>query len=361
MPVTVQDIHVMGEPNLHTSAYGAQLLYGVDVSAYQPNFDFAACRREGFDFAFIKSTEGTTWRSAYFHDQLARARAAGLLVAAYHYVRGDDVAGQLRNILGVVSRDVPVILDVEYGAGSITSVRALVDALNDAGYRTPLVYIPLWYWRDHMGSPDLRGLPPNWHSRYPDNVVRRKESFVLGDEYWPMFGGLSTLIAQFTSALAVANYPNGRIDGNAYRGTRDELSALLNGDDVGLTAEEHAWLEDAMRRTQQMHMNSFLSFDPITNPPPHWSAGGNLSFLDEKLNEALQRALKPVLTALTELTDDEVNIITAVRAQPTGGQVAVPELAQALSGLLGDDIAAALGRRLLGLNDSTSSVEDGAP
>lgn len=207
------------------------MLYGIDVSAYQPNFDFAAARREGYDFAFIKSTEGTGWRSAYYVAQVKQARASGFLVAAYHYVNGSDVAGQLANIRAMVSTDTPVILDVEAGAGGIGSIRALNSALNQAGYRTPLIYIPRWYWQGTMGSPDLTGLPPNWHSRYPDNVVRRKEGFALGAEYWPSFGGIHTEVAQFTSSLAVGNYPSGRIDGNAYRGTRAQLEALLNGDD----------------------------------------------------------------------------------------------------------------------------------
>jgi hypothetical protein len=212
------------------------VIYGVDVSAYQPNFDFAACRREGYDFAIIKATEGTGWKSAYYRAQVERARAAGLLVAAYHYVRGSDVAGQVNNIKSMVSTDMPVILDVEDGAPPIGVIRQLNAAVNAAGYRTPLIYIPRWYWSGVMGSPSLAGLPPNWHSRYPDNAVRRKESFTLGAEYWPTFGGLPTVIAQFTSSLAVANYPTGRIDGNAYRGTREQLAALLGGqeeNDVG--------------------------------------------------------------------------------------------------------------------------------
>lgn len=214
------------------------MLYGVDVSAYQPHFDFSAAAREGFDFAILKATEGTGWKSYYYHDQLARARAAGLLIAAYHYVRGSDVAGQLANIQSMVSTDVPVILDVEAGAGSIASIRALNRALNEAGYRTPLIYIPYWYWTGTMGSPDLTGLPPNWHSRYPDYVVRRKEGFNLTPAYWPSFGGIHTEVPQFTSSLAVANYPNGSIDGNAYAGTRNDFAALLNGAVAVIEGEE---------------------------------------------------------------------------------------------------------------------------
>lgn len=214
------------------------MIYGVDVSAYQPDFDFLAAAAEGIDFAFIKATEGTGWRSNYYVDQAQTARYAGLLVAAYHYVRGSDVTGQLDNIRSMVSTSTPVILDVEAGAGDIGSIRALNRALNEHGYQTPLVYIPRWYWISTMGSPDLTGLPPNWHSRYPDNEVRRKDGFTLGPEYWPSFGGIHTLVPQFTSSLAVANYPSGRIDGNAYAGTRNDLAALLDGVATVIEGEE---------------------------------------------------------------------------------------------------------------------------
>ncbi|ACU39459.1 glycoside hydrolase family 25 protein [Actinosynnema mirum] len=208
------------------------MIYGVDASNHQPHFDFAAARRDGIDFAFLKASEGTTFRDPNFARHLAAARAAGMLTAAYHYVRGDDVRGQLAIIRSAVDTHTPVILDVEDGAGPLASIRELSAALVAAGYRTPLIYLPQWYWSGRMGSPDLSGLPPLWHSRYPDNVVRRKEQFALGDEYWPSFGGLRTEIAQFTSSLAVANYPSGRIDGNAYRGSREELAALLEGEVV---------------------------------------------------------------------------------------------------------------------------------
>lgn len=120
-------------------------------------------------------------------------------------------------------------------------------------------------------------------------------------------------------------------------------------DMAGLTPEEHAWLEDSMRRIQQMHINGWEPFDPIADPPPGWQTGGDLSFLDRKLAEAVA----PVLKALAGLTDGETRIIEAIRAQPTGGQVDVPTLAALLREGLGDELAAALGRRLIRSDDGS--------
>lgn len=213
------------------------MIYGVDVSAYQPGFDFGKAKEEGIEFAIIKATEGSTWASPNFRDQVGRAQRAGMHVSAYHYMRGDDVAGQLANVRRMVPVGMPCIVDVEDGAGSLSAIRSLVSRLRDEGYPQPLIYLPQWYWSGRMGSPSLAGLPPLWHSRYPDNVVRRKEQFALGAEYWPSFGGLNTAVAQFTSSLAIANYPNGRIDGNAFRGTVAEYRSLMEGNDV-MTPQE---------------------------------------------------------------------------------------------------------------------------
>jgi lysozyme len=299
------------------------VIYGVDVSAYQPSFDFAACRREGFDFAIIKSTEGTGWKSSYFATQLRQARAAGLLVAAYHYVRGSDVSGQLANIRSMVGVDVPVILDVEDGAGSIGSIRELNAALNRAGYRTPLIYIPRWYWSGAMGSPDLRGLPPNWHSRYPDNTVRRKEGFALGPEYWPSFGGLHTEIAQFTSSLAVANYPNGRIDGNAYRGTREQLAALLGGEEEDMATGADVWNEKIESRNYAQ--------DGYKPEAKAWLLGADYN-AGQSWATALRVEAKLDLLA-NQISDDEANVIAAVRAQKAVVDMTDEQVQALLSGL----------------------------
>ncbi|GGP53073.1 glycoside hydrolase family 25 protein [Saccharothrix coeruleofusca] len=308
------------------------MIYGVDVSAYQPGFDFAAARREGIEFAIIKATEGATWRSPNYHDQLGRARSAGMLVAAYHYMRGSDVGSQLANIRAMVSTDTPVILDIEDGAGTLASIRALVDELRRAGYASPLIYIPRWYWQGRMGSPNLSGLPPLWHSLYPDNVVRRKEQFALGPEYWPSFGGLHTEIAQFTSSLAVANYPNGRIDGNAYRGTREQLAALLEGDILPSAQEIAKAVLDEMEQRR---------YDTDGDGQPDRSIVNNTiqGMWSAQSAEATSRRVEVKLDAHAgDLTEDETNLLAALRASN--------EVSTAAAAAQGSDAPAANARRI---------------
>lgn len=203
-------------------------IFGIDVSHHQGgSLNFQGLRLDGIEFAFLKATEGAGFVDSRFFTNLRKARDAGMLVGAYHYVReGTSVQAQAANVRRVVPTDVPVILDVEDGSGTLPRVRTFVGLLRDAGYRVPLLYLPRWYWQ-RLGSPDLTGLPPLWSSRYPDNTVDDlvDEFARVPSHYWTGYGGLDVAVLQFTSSARVAGYAP--LDANAFRGTREQLSTLL--------------------------------------------------------------------------------------------------------------------------------------
>jgi glycosyl hydrolase family 25 len=207
--------------------------FGLDISHHQDiKLDLAQCRREGVEFVFIKATEGSGFVDSDFKPNLAEARAAGQLVAAYHYVKDNATStAQVQNVLRTVPKDVPVIPDVEANSGGIQLTRDFVSALRSAGYSVPLLYLPRWYWQQ-IGSPDLRGLPSLWSSRYPDKTQRSLEAGLAAvpASYWNGYGNLDVAVLQFTSTAKVAGYAP--LDANAFRGTRDQLAELLGGEDM---------------------------------------------------------------------------------------------------------------------------------
>lgn len=202
--------------------------FGLDISHHQDlGLDLAQCRREGIEFVFLKSTEGASFVDNEFAANLAEARNAGLLVAAYHYLKADaSAAAQVANVVRVVPKSVPVIPDVEANSGGIALVRDFVTRLRAAGYRVPLLYLPRWY-HQQIGSPDLRGLPSLWSSRYPDNVVGTLQSewAQAPASYWNGYGGLSVAVLQFTSSARIAGHQP--LDANAFNGSRDQMIQLL--------------------------------------------------------------------------------------------------------------------------------------
>jgi lysozyme len=208
-------------------------IYGVDVSGYQPNFDFAQCRAQGFDFAVIKATEGSNYINPSYSKQLQASVNAGLLTCSYHFVHATDVPGQLAELERYVDRRYPVWLDSEMdGSGEYNASVQLHDQARRDGWNVVGDYFPRWFWSS-IGSPNLVPLGALWSSGYPTSRTGAAVDIYAaagGDSGsgWAAYGGSSPVLWQFTDAATVANYT--RIDADAFRGTRDQLAALLQGD-----------------------------------------------------------------------------------------------------------------------------------
>ena len=213
--------------------------FAIDISHHQDKaLDLARARADGCELVIIKAGEGSTFVDPDFVANLAEARAAGLLVAAYWYQRSSATAAQhVAKIKATVPADVGVIVDVEANGGGVDLTREIVRQLGAAGYRTPFTYIPRWYWQQ-LGSPSLAGLPPLWSSRYPDNVVGvlAAEWAAVPASYWDGYGGLPVGLLQFTSSARIAGYAP--LDASAFRGTRDQLAAVIGGATLTPLSEE---------------------------------------------------------------------------------------------------------------------------
>jgi lysozyme len=80
---------------------------GVDVSTWQhPDgkaIDWHEVALAGYSFAIVKATQGTTWVNPWLDRDLDDARAAGLLVGAYHfYELGVNPEAQADHALGML-------------------------------------------------------------------------------------------------------------------------------------------------------------------------------------------------------------------------------------------------------------------
>ena len=157
--------------------------YGVDVSAHQGTIDWPAVAGDGVSAAYLKATEGATFRDPAFARNWQQARAAGLRVGAYHFFtlcRGG--AEQAANLLGALdgvegrrdTRSLPVVVDLELsGNCSARPPRATVqrelDAFVDAverGTGRPVRYYVLNSW-------DAKYPPKRDRQRWVRSIVVR--------------------------------------------------------------------------------------------------------------------------------------------------------------------------------------------
>lgn len=181
---------------------------GVDVSEHQAGLEIA-----GVDFAVLRTTDGT-YQDRAFAGFVASARANGVPVAAYHYLRapseGTSVAEQVNAALDVLEGvRLPMWLDVESPAGlSLDDVTDAHRHFRAAGVDVAGVYTTAAYWRRHMLLADVGRFGRLWLAAWGDNPAVEwppaggpaPRLAVPGEGDWPRpFGMPEPAVWQFTS------------------------------------------------------------------------------------------------------------------------------------------------------------------
>lgn len=123
---------------------------GMDVSGWQGQVDFAKAKANGYLFAFIKATQGTSIKDIWFVNHWAESKAAGVLRGAYHYFEpGVDGVAQADWFTSVVgpheSGDLPCVLDWESPSkgptiSDLTNALAFLRRVETLHGKAPIIY-----------------------------------------------------------------------------------------------------------------------------------------------------------------------------------------------------------------------------
>ncbi len=211
-------------------------LHGVDLSEHQDGMSLKRAASEGIDFAIIRTTDGT-YKDRCYRSHLEDAESAGLVTAAYHYLRnpseGTTVAQQVQASLEVMGdKKRPVWIDVETPAGlHVDHIRQCKQEFERHGVRVigAYSYVPYWEGRISPHEPDSHEFGAFWVAAYGRNPYGKPRDIYPGDRHqqwdYPL-GNQKPAMWQYGSNAQVAGYS---VDINAYRGTKAELRALLSG------------------------------------------------------------------------------------------------------------------------------------
>ena len=211
-------------------------LFGVDVSEHQDGMSLAQAKREGVEFAIIRTTDGTH-RDRCYRSHLEDAESAGLVTAAYHYLRnpseGTTVAQQVQASLEVMGdKKRPMWIDVETSAGlHVDHIRQCKREFENHGVRVigAYSYVPYWEGRISPHEPDSHEFGAFWVAAYGRNPYGKPRDIYPGDQHrqweYPL-GNQKPALWQYGSNAQVADYS---VDINAYRGTKAQLRALFSG------------------------------------------------------------------------------------------------------------------------------------
>lgn len=310
-------------------------IFGVDVSEHQNGMSLAQARREGAEFAFIRTTDGTH-RDSCYRSHLDDAEGAGMITAAYHFCRrpneGTSVAAQVDASLAVMGdARRPVWLDVETPGGFTGQLVGEFQAeFERRGVRVVGAYSYVPYWEGSMigGEPDSHQYGSFWVAGYPTTqggTPAQIYSAVGGDgarQWSHPLGNQLPKIWQFTDRATVAGH---QVDANAFRGSADELRSLITGGSTA-TSQEDDMTPEQSQKLDEIHyqlLNKWPQlgnltlvdavsrlcdqvFGPGKTPTGDWSYTG-WPFLGDKTPVdaigTIQKHLTEITTAVKALTD----------------------------------------------------------
>lgn len=136
--------------------------------------DLGAIRAAGIGAWIAKATEGLTYDDPAFAAFVVRGRAAGLLMGAYHFLRGahpgeveaDEFLRDTRALRAVA----PMLLALDWEANDApaANARAFVQRVHDVTGRWPVVYTGVPFARSKLGNvaDPVLGQCPLWYAAY---------------------------------------------------------------------------------------------------------------------------------------------------------------------------------------------------
>lgn len=212
-------------------AQAAGSVQGVDVSKYQHDdggtINWAAVKRSGQAFAFVKATGGSNRVDPWFAREWASARRASLVRGAYHYAdpssNPEAQAALVVHTVGTTREagNLGIVLDLEDDGGLAPAALArwthrFLDAVEARTGRTPILYTYIYFWQHAMANNRTFGAYPLWLARYAD----KPPAPVAGWSQWTFW--------QHSSSYKVAGIV-GAVDHSYLCCSAGTLAALADG------------------------------------------------------------------------------------------------------------------------------------
>ena len=203
-------------------------LRGVDVYAGDGAIRWPRVKGAGYDFAFVKATQGITLQDKRWSANVLGAQQAGLVVGSYHFFEptGDATAqakaflakvGGHENLVGQLRP----VLDAEKRGGMTVrqytdSVKAFIHVIETEVGVTPILYLSRDYATRQVYGAELvacRLWLAQWQQATPK---------------WPIGPWVTWTFWQDSAYATVAGMPNvGGVDTDVFAGGPDELQKLI--------------------------------------------------------------------------------------------------------------------------------------
>ena len=169
-----------------SQASAATYVNGMDVSGHQGNVAWSTAYNNGARFAYVKATEGTSYRNPYFAQQYIGSYNVGMIRGAYHFALPNNSSGLAQADFFVNNgggwsgdgRTMPPALDIEYNpygstcyglsqASMVSWIRAFSDRVHYRTNKYPMIYTTIDWWTTCTGNTSaFAATNPFWIARY---------------------------------------------------------------------------------------------------------------------------------------------------------------------------------------------------
>lgn len=173
-----------------------------------------------------KATEGTYYKDSEYSWFKQQAANRSLPFSGYHFLNGNEDPAAQAQYYHDFAGAVPCMVDVEpedsaNSRPTVDQTVAFIKALQGLGGRVWSVYFPRWYL-DEVGG-DLSRVTALGAVIVSSNYTSYSDT----GPGWQPYGGATPAAWQYTSTP---------LDKNAFKGTAEELAALINGETMDLSA-----------------------------------------------------------------------------------------------------------------------------
>lgn len=265
-----------------------------------------------------KATEGQTFTDVAYRDFKNQAEAKNAFFQAYHWLWPGNAEAQARHAFSVVGKNTPLMHDVEELSSpvSVSDIARFTTEYRRLGGIVTLLYLPHWYWQDHMHSPDLSPL----RNLGLQLVVSNYRTY--DDNHWPAgYGGMTPVQWQYVGSP---------LDMNAFRGSIDDYKALVLGGTAEMASSDDilAAVNDILRRVTNID-EAYMFGGMVGNGKP--ALPETVTYTDPSKNKhtapfALAVELHAVRAKLDGLAGSSGGLSDVDRAAITGLRDAVKAL-----------------------------------
>lgn len=192
--------------------------HGIDVSYHSGTVQWDSVAAHGFQFAFVKATEGNDLKDPAFEDHWQALREAGIVRGAYHfYVTEDAPETQAQffiNNVHLEPGDLAPVVDIEVighntASGLSDRLTVFLSMLEQHYGARPIIYTSPTFWNKHL-SADF-GHYPLWVAEYEVDEPRIPNGWTNW-HMWQWKGDATVAGVEKTADVTRLNHPRYDID-----------------------------------------------------------------------------------------------------------------------------------------------------